>query len=606
MGIAGDIASIVVAALVFGLLAQRLKMPALLGYIVAGIVVGPNTLGPTVVHPDQVEVLADIGIALLLFTAGLEFPVERLAPVKWIALIGTPIQILLSVGLGAGFGHFVCGWSLTQSIWFGCIISVSSTMVVLKILGDKGLTGTLSSQVMTAILIVQDLAVIPMLVLLPELSNLSNGMDALGMAVLKSVILIGVVVGIGSTAVPKFVTRIAALGSRELFMVTVLAMGLGLGMLTYQVGLSFAFGAFLAGILLSRSDFSHQALSEITPLKDLFSLLFFVSVGLLLDLNFAMKYWVEILVIIGIIFVGKALIFGVICKVFGYVNIMPLAVGLYMFQVGEFAFVLAKTGMSCQGITRDIYLLAITVAALTIAITPIFAGMADPIYQWWKKRSDSKPSNTIIMPKAGLQNHVVMIGYGRMSSFICNYLADKTDMLVIESVPRRVAAAKEAGFNVIGGNAASRTLLEAADLESAALAVITLPDPVISCEVQSQIHAISPSLKVLARAAGIDHMQELTKRGCTLAVVPEYDAGLTFIREIASIMSIEDSAVKEIIKDVRMKQYAPMLASVDCIRNDGKRDKRTRIFGTQAGTFKRIESPEPEKAGACAEKGGNK
>ncbi|MBQ7528693.1 cation:proton antiporter, partial [bacterium] len=372
MGIAGDIVIIVVAALFCGLIAQKLKLPTMLGYIVAGILVGPNGFLPSVVNTEQVEVLADIGVALLLFTVGIEFPVEKLSPVKKIALIGTPLQILASVLVGVITG-LAFGLDLISCVWFGCIISVSSTMVVLKILGDRGLTGTLSSQVMTAILIVQDLAVIPMLILLPVLDNLGEGINILLWAVVKSIVLMAFMSLVGTTAVPRFVAKIASWGSREIFMVGVLALGLGTGFLTYYIGLSFAFGAFLAGMLLSRSDFNHLALSEIMPLKDLFSLLFFVTVGMLIDLKFAVHHWNLIMATIAAIFIGKGLVFAGITRLFGYVNIMPIAVALYMFQVGEFAFVLARTGRSTGSISPDLYMLSITVAAITIAITPFFA-----------------------------------------------------------------------------------------------------------------------------------------------------------------------------------------------------------------------------------------
>ncbi|MGM9991617.1 MAG: cation:proton antiporter [Candidatus Bruticola sp.] len=567
MGIAGDIVQIVVAALVCGLIAQRFKMPALLGYIVAGILIGPNTIGPKVVHVEQIEVLADIGVALLLFSAGLEFPVERLSPVKKIALIGTPLQILASIVLGGALGACF-GWNWVHCIWFGCIISVSSTMVVLKILGEKGLTGTLSSQVMTAILIIQDLAVIPMIILLPELNNLSQGMDILGMAIIKSVVLIGFVVAIGSTAMPKFIAKIAALGSRELFMVTVLAIGLGLGLLTYTIGLSFAFGAFLAGMILSRSDFSHHALSEITPLRDLFSLLFFCSVGMLIQPQFIVNHWVQISISILVLLIGKVMIFGTITRIFGYVNIMPIAVGLYMFQVGEFAFVLARTGISSQGITKEIYLLSITVAAITIAITPFFANMADPIYKWWRKRTNTKPINNMNVPKIGFKNHAIIVGYGSMGSFLAEAIPDTTEILIIESHPQRVKKAKEDGYQVIGGNAASSDLLKAANVEEAALMIITIPDSIDSTMVQESVTYLNPKLKVMARARSLEHMKELVKHGCSEALVPEYEACLTMMRDILVLLKVKDANIEEFIQDVRTKQYSPIL-----VRNSATKKK---------------------------------
>lgn len=570
MGIAGDIVLIVIAGWFCGLIAQKLKLPVVLGYIVAGVLVSPNTFGPKIVNLEQVELLADIGVALLLFTVGLEFPLEKLSPVKNIALIGTPIQIIASVAVGAIIG-FLYDWNWLTCIWFGCIISVSSTMVVLKILGDRGLTGTLSSQVMTAILIMQDLAVIPMLILLPELENLSNGLGILGMAIVKSLLLLVFVASVLATAVPKFIARIVEMGSRELFMVTVLAFGLGMGLVTYKIGLSFAFGAFLGGIVLSRSDFNHYALSEITPLKDLFSLLFFVSVGMLLDLGFVADNVMLILLTIFFIFIGKGLVFGIVTRIFGYVNIMPLAVGLYMFQVGEFAFVLARNGIHCGGISKDVYLLSITVAAVTIAITPFFANMADPIYQWWRKRSASKVKHTIAVEKSDMENHIVIIGYGRMGSFIGKAVPEGKRVLVIESQPNRVRAAKADGFKVIGGDASSEILLQAANLEKAAIVVMTVPDPLISTVAQELIYSINPRLRVLARATSLEHMQKLVSKGCSEALIPEYEACLSLLRDMANILSFKNFSVEQLVSDVRSKQYGPLLKGTQSIH-------RTRII----------------------------
>ncbi|MBQ7501358.1 cation:proton antiporter [bacterium] len=565
MGIAGDIVLIVVAGWFCGLIAQKLKLPVVLGYIVAGILVSPNTFGPKIVNLEQVELLADIGVALLLFTVGLEFPLEKLSPVKNIALIGTPIQIIASVAVGVVIGFFY-DWNMLSCIWFGCIISVSSTMVVLKVLGDRGLTGTLSSQVMTAILIMQDLAVIPMLILLPELEHLSSGLGVLAQAIVKSVLLLVFVASFLATAVPKFIARIAELGSRELFMVTVLAFGLGMGLITYKIGLSFAFGAFLGGIVLSRSDFNHHALSEITPLKDLFSLLFFVSVGMLLDLGFVYHNIMLILLTILFIFIGKGLVFGLVTRMFGYVNIMPLAVGLYMFQVGEFAFVLARTGIHCGGISKELYLLSITVAAVTIAITPFFANMADPIYQWWRRRCNSKVKHTITVEKSEMENHIVIIGYGRMGSFIAKAMPADKRVLVIEAHPARVRAAKTDGFEVIGGDASSKILLKAANLEKAAIAVMTIPDPLVSTLTQEMIHSLNPNLRVLARATSIEHMQKMIAKGCSEAMVPEFEASLSILRDMSNILSLKNLSIEQYVSEVRSKQYGPLLKGTASIR----------------------------------------
>ncbi len=565
MGIAGDIAIITVAALLGGLLAHRLRLPVLLGYIVAGIAVGPHTGGPTVVHFEDVEVLADIGVALLLFTVGLEFPVERLAPVRRIALVGTPLQLLLSGTYAFGLGRLM-GWDWPSSLWFGCLTSVSSTMVVLKLLSERGLMGTLSSRVMTAILIVQDVAVIPMLILLPATKDLDQGLTALGVALVSASLFVAAMFFLGSRFLPWLMARVASWRSRELFMISVVALGLGIGYASFRLGLSFAFGAFLAGMVLSRSDFSHRALSEIVPLRDLFTMLFFVSVGMLLEPAFLRQEWQTLFFLVGALFLGKSLIFGAITRFFGYVNIMPAAVGLSMFQVGEFAFVLARLGFQGQALSREVYLSILSVAALTMALTPFTAGLAAPLYGWWRRRFGGIPGDTMDLPGENLQGHLVVIGYGRIGRFLCSTMRDQgPPILVLEEHPDRARAARLSGHAVIAGDASSEVILEAAGLSRARLVILTVPDPLTSLLTLQRIRHYHPEVKVVARASCIEHMEELARHGAEAAFVPELEAGLELLHEALMQIGKPEEEAHELLHQVRRQHYAPMLREAEDI-----------------------------------------
>ncbi|MBL8209141.1 MAG: cation:proton antiporter, partial [Bryobacterales bacterium] len=286
MGIAADFVLIVIAGLAGGLLARALKLPLLVGYVIAGVVVGPHNGGPTVGEVHEVELLAEIGVALLLFSLGLEISLRDLKTVRRVALIGGSIQIILTSAVAAIAANRVLGTPVNESIWLGAMISLSSTMVVLKTLSSAGVTSTLASRVMIGLLVLQDLAVIPMLVVLPQL----GAPEGLLLKLLRSVgiaaaILITVVM-LGTRVLPWILTRILSWGSRELFLVSIVATGVGVGYGTYRAGLSFALGAFIAGMVLSESELSHQALSDVVPLRDIFGLLFFVTVGMLFDPSF--------------------------------------------------------------------------------------------------------------------------------------------------------------------------------------------------------------------------------------------------------------------------------------------------------------------------------
>lgn len=566
MGIAGDIAIIVVAALVGGIIAQNLKLPIILGYILAGIAVGPYTFGPTVVNVHEVEVLADIGVALLLFTIGLEFPAEKLAPVKNIALLGTPLQIILVALFGIGLGRSM-GWDWHSSIWFGCLISVSSTMVVLNILNGKGLMGTLSSKVMTAILIMQDLAVIPMMLLLPALGSIKTGLAKLTGTLSAAFVFVIVMVVFGSRLLPWFMEKIALRKSRELFMISVLALGLGIGYATYHMGISLAFGAFLAGMMLSRSDFNHRALSEIVPLRDLFSLLFFVTVGMLIDPHFVAANWYKLLLLTIAVFIGKSIILGVTTRFFGYYNIMPLAVGFYMFQVGEFAFVLARTGASGKFISQEVYLTVVTLAGITMVLTPFVANAANPIYQRFRKYME-KPTKSYI-PAAQiahdeaekkliseLKDHIIMVGYGKTGEFLANVFDQFNEqLLVIEVEPRRILAAKQNGMIFIGGDSSSEVILEAARLKEAKLAILTIADPAMCVLTAQTIRRLAPDLTVLSRSATRDQCAKLNKLHINESYIPEYEVGLSLLRSALAATGHETKEANDMVTFLRTHAY---------------------------------------------------
>jgi len=385
MGIASDFVLIVIAGLVGGLLARLLRIPLLVGYVAAGVAVGPHTAGPTVVQIHDVELLAEIGVALLLFSLGLEISFRDLRPVRKIALIGGPIQILLTASGGALVGIRFLGLSVTDSLWLGAMISLSSTMVVLKTLSESATTSTLASRVMIGLLVVQDLAVIPMLVILPQLADLNGVLARLARAGTIAALVLAAMVLIGRWLLPILLSKVTALGSRELFLVAVVASGVGVGYAAYAAGLSFALGAFVAGIVLSESEFSHQALREIIPLRDIFGLLFFVTVGMLFDPRFVWEHAGQVALLTVLIIIGKALILGVLTRAFGYTDITPWIVGLGLSQIGEFSFVLARSGFGSGLLSNTAYGLGLTCTILTMALSPLVSSMALPLGRAWER-----------------------------------------------------------------------------------------------------------------------------------------------------------------------------------------------------------------------------
>lgn len=558
MGIAADIAIIVVAGLVGGLIAQRLKQPLLLGYILAGILVGPFTAGPTVSEIHDIELLAEIGVALLLFALGLEFSLKELEPVRHVALIGTPIQIFLTMAFGYGIGQMF-GWDWLASLWFGSLITLSSTMVILKTLMGQGRLGTLSSRVMIGILIVQDLAVVPLMIILPQFNNPSFNFATLGFAALKAAVFLVLMFFVGTRVLPRLVAYVAGWNSRELFLLAVTAVGLGIGYVTYLFGLSFAFGAFVAGMVLSESEYGHQALSDIVPLRDLFGLLFFVSVGMLLDPAFLFANWVTILIIVVLVTLGKGLILAAISRLFGYGNIVPIAVGMSMFQIGEFSFVLARVGVNTNSISQDLYALILTTAIITMVLTPFFSGLSGRVYALQKRLKPTDPLQSINIPSSGLANHVVIAGGGQIGKYIAMVLNQlRLNFVIIEIDHREIEQAKQKNFPVIYGDAAHELVLEAAATAHARLVLVTTPGIVVTESIVKQVHHLNPDVAVVARAEGIEPMQALYKHGVYEVVQPEFEAALEMARQALLHLDISALEIQKYTDAIRHDLYAPI------------------------------------------------
>jgi len=558
MGIAADIVIIVVAALIGGLVAQKLKQPLILGYILAGVLVGPYTGGVTVTDPHDIELLAEIGVALLLFALGLEFSLKELKPVRKVALIGTPIQILLTIALGYAIGRSL-GWRWDAALWFGGMISLSSTMVVLKTLMNQGILGTLSSRVMIGMLIVQDLAIVPMMIVLPQLRDPKAGLPILGTAAVKAGIFLLLMVLVGTRLIPWAMKRIAGWNSRELFTLAITAMGLGVGYGTYLFGLSFAFGAFVAGMILSESDYGYQALSDVIPLRDVFGLLFFTSVGMLLDPAFLLSHIGQVLLIVVLVIAGKGLIFAGVTRAFGYGNVIPLAAGLGLFQVGEFSFVLARVGVSTESIGAELYSLTLTVAVVTMVLTPLLSSLTAPLYAVRKRRFKHEALQTMNIPDEGLKDHVVLAGGGRVGRYLANVLRRlEIPFVVIELNHWRVEQAKRDGFPVVFGDAGHAVVLEAAEIEKAKLMLITTPVALTSSAIASQVHGLNPNLRIIARAASVEEMQMLHEEGVYQVVQPEFEASLEFTRQALLFLDMPVSKIQWFTDAVRRELYAPL------------------------------------------------
>ncbi len=527
------IAAGLMLAYVFGLIAHRLRIQPLVGYLLAGVVVGPFTPGFTADLPLAGE-LAEIGVILLMFGVGLHFSLKDLASVARIAIPGAVIQIAFATAMGAGLARLL-GWSWMAGFVFGLALSVASTVVLVRALQDRHILDTERGRIAVGWLVVEDLAMVLALVLLPIAATVNSGVEVPLTRILFSILVtlakvsvfVTVMLVVGRRVIPWLMHYTAHTGSRELFRLAVYAIALGVAFgaaKTFDV--SFALGAFFAGMVMGESDLSQRATEEALPLRDAFAVLFFVSVGMLLNPAVFIDHPLAILATVAIIVVGKSVVAWLIVRAFRMDNTTALTVAASLAQLGEFSFILAGLGHDLKLVQSEAYDLVLAGAIVSIFVNPFVFALAEGR----GRRTAVVAAKVPDAPRlTTLQGHDVLVGYGRVGSLIGAALArDGAKVLVIETSDSGRNKARQDGAEVLDGNAASPELLAAANLAGARRLFVTVPEAFEAGQVVQQARTLNPSLEILARAhsdAAVEHLQGL---GATLVVSGE--------REIAERM----------------------------------------------------------------------
>jgi CPA2 family monovalent cation:H+ antiporter-2 len=558
MGIAGDFVLVVVAGFAGGILARALGLPLLVGYVLAGVAVGPTTGGPTVSSVHDVELLAEIGVALLLFALGLEVSLRDLGPVRKVALIGGPLQIALTAAFGVLVVRSLTQASWTDALWFGGMVSLSSTMVVLKMLSADGTTQTLASRVMIGLLVVQDLAVVPMLIVLPRLAALDGaGGDILLALVIAAAFLVGMLI-VGTRVLPWLLRQVLKLHSRELFLISVVAAGVGIGYLTYRLGLSFALGAFIAGLVLSESELSHQALSDVVPLRDVFALLFFVSDGMLFDPRYVIQHAGLVATVVVAMIAGKAVITGLVARAFGYIYMAPWLIGLGLAQVGEFSFVLARTGLNIGALSKDTYDLALSSTVLSMTLSPMVFRMAGPLGRTWAgyQRTPTVAPLPVVQPMRG---HVIVVGYGRTGRAVATALRQAgVPAVIVELNHQMLEIAGQDGIDQrIWGDVSSEEILRAAHVQDALALVVAIPDWQAVRLAIERAKSLNPKVYIIARATTSRHLTTMASLGVDAVVQPEFEGGVEMMRQALRHLDHPEDEIERLTSDVRQALYLP-------------------------------------------------
>lgn len=558
-----DLVSVLAVAAGGGLLAALLRQPVLLGYLIGGMVVGPAGLG-LIKELVQVETLAQFGVAFLLFALGVEFSFAELKKVKNISLGGGLLQIVLTI-LFTALVTVGLGWLSTpvKGVFLGAILSLSSTAVVLKCLMERNETETQHGQVMLGILVVQDLALGLMLAVLPALDQ---PMETLGVAVLTALVRIGLfaagAVAAGIWLIPPLLRLLARTESRELFLLGVVALCLGIALLTEHLGLSIEMGAFVAGLMISEAEYADQTLTYVEPLRDIFASLFFVSIGMLIDPLFLWNNLELIFGLVAIVFIGKFLIVTPLVKMFRYPLKTALIAGLGLAQIGEFSFVLASEGQTLGIVSRRVYLLILGTTAVTLLLTPFILRLVPYLFSfaesmpWLKPYFDGEGQALDVSEERPLKGHVIVCGYGRVGKNLVKLLKQHdVPVVVIDQSESRIDELRNANVPYVYGNCISLHVLETAGIENAKGMALALPDPMSTRLSLKRALELAPDLDIVVRANNDKNIEVYYQLGAREVVQPEFEASLEMGSYFLIGMGLSPAVIQKQMQEIRDRHY---------------------------------------------------
>jgi CPA2 family monovalent cation:H+ antiporter-2 len=526
-----------VVAFIGGIIARRIGLPTIVGYLLAGIVIGPFTPG-FVGDTETISQLAELGVIFLMFGVGLHFSLGDLWKVRAVAIPGALGRMAITMLLGFGFSR-LWGWTITSGIVIGLAISIASTVVLLRNLTDNGLLNTPHGKAAIGWVIVEDLATVLILVLMPSLVNTSNGFNwgQLGFTLLKAAGFVIVAFFAGKRLIPWILLRIAHTRSRELFILAVLAIALGIALSAAELfGVSLALGAFVAGVVVNESPLSHQVGADVLPFQEAFAVLFFVSIGMLVNPNYIFNNITTILAFTALIVIGKTLVTVLMGFMLPWPAHTTLVLATVLSQIGEFSFILGQEGMALGLLDRDQYSLILTGSLLSITVNPLLIRLIAPAEKWlqklpavWRLLDRHRPMPLAV--EESIAGHVVIVGYGRIGRHIINLLGKMNiPHLVIDADAERIEELSRRGVPNLYGDAANSEVLTHAGLERARALVVAGPDESSSELVVAAARDLAPELPIIARASTEEGIDQLAKLGAQDVIHPELEGGLEIVR----------------------------------------------------------------------------
>ena len=535
------------AALVLGAIAHRLGVPPMIGYVAAGLAVGPFTPG-LVAEQEDVLALADIGVALLMFSIGLQFSLDELRSVGTRILAGTPVQVVVTMAIGTGTG-LALGWPLIEALFIGGAVAVCSTVVLVKVAGERTLQTTSYGRTALGVSIVQDLATVVLVVALSALGSRED--EGVGGLILRGAVALGFVVLLivaGSRILPRLLGLIAGLRSRELFVIGVAVVAIGTAFAASALGVSIALGAFVAGLALADSDLADSVLGEIVPLRELFSTFFFVSIGILLDPGAILAAWPVVLALLLIVTLGKAIPIAILARLDGQRPSSALRAGALVGQSGEFSFVLASTGLALGAVRPDSFSLAMGAVVISILTAEPLLAVARRIGDTLEARATSPevPDEGLA---EGLRRHAVILGYGRVGHSVSRVLGSRGFAWVAVEGDFHVAReARQSGAPVIFGEAGTPSILDRARVADAHAMVVAIPDALATRQAVTYALGKNPRLEVVARAHSEAEGIALRQLGAARVVIAERELGNELVRHALRRFGVSDREVAAILE----------------------------------------------------------
>ncbi len=540
-------------------LTHRLRQPLIVGYFLTGVLLGPHGLG-WVSEKAQVEGLGELGVVFLLFLLGTELSLERLRPLLKPALVGGSLQIGVTIAAAVAMA-FINGWGTYRGLFIGCILSLSSTAIAVKLLAASDQLRSPQGKFSLGVLLFQDLAVVPMMILLPAFSGaVQNPNRALLVAAGKALGFLALSFVAGRWVFPPILAGAARSRSQELFTLTVLALALGMAAISSLFSLSLAMGAFVAGLTLGQSPFSQKILADVLPFRDAFLSLFFVSTGMLLDPRSMADSAVELATLVGLIIALKTLVCAWVGRLLGLPRGMAIQAGLVLSQVGEFSFLLARMGPQSTPEDQRLQQVILSSSVVTMALTPILVRLGTAVSGWLSPPRESPAVGPPAPDPHGenLSDHVVIAGFGPVGQFVAEALRDRgIPFVAIELNPDTVSSFRQKGIPIIYGDARSEVLLDRVAISRARALVVAIPSFEIAGGVVRNVRMRRPGLPIYARAVFSTHLRKLSQAGASFIVHDEREAGRAILRELLVADGRKSAEIEELFERLERTESDP-------------------------------------------------